>query len=78
MNGYRYSDAVELHDVLDHVNSVFVTAHVFGSTFGYAQDNRGLLCFASQQNGLDPFHVVDVELRDGIVAFVGLVDHFSS
>ena len=52
-------------DELLEINRVGVGAR----TFGNLEDQRGFFLFTGLDDGLDEFHVVDVESAEGIFAF---------
>ena len=49
---------------------------VFPGPGGYLQDQGRFFFFGSIHNALDDFHIVDVKGANGIMAFVGFLEHF--
>ena len=49
---------------------------IFPGPGGYLQDQGRFFFFGSIHNALDDFHIVDVKGANGIMAFVGFLEHF--
>ena len=59
-----------------HAGDGVITAHILASALRHAKDNRRVALLGSEQDGLGPLQVVDVKLSNGILAFLGLLEHF--
>ena len=75
MEGDGDGDAQGFVEGLNHGGDDLEAAHVFASAFADAEDDWGFLFFRSEENGFGPFEVVDVEMPDGVVAFVSEFQH---
>ena len=69
-------DVQGLDHSLNHGGHGLVTGHVLAGALRYTQNNRAVQLLRSEQDGLGPLQVVDVELANGIVAVAGFVEHF--